>query len=114
MGTRIPSRCETPPPAYWEPPILAFRSDRLPALPAVDDPGLLEWALRHKSAFPDANDDDPHVREAADLRSNRRLEWEGDTVLSWLVSFELARQFPNATAGDLSVRSTPSPSSVPC
>ncbi|BGP36048.1 hypothetical protein JCM10296v2_007900 [Rhodotorula toruloides] len=106
MSLRVLRRCEDPPPANWDPPILAFRRDRPPALPAVDDQTLFAHALRHKSSIPKSNDPDPVVREAADLRSNRRLEWEGDTVLRWFASVELARQFPIATSGDLSALRT--------
>ncbi|KAK4330841.1 RNase III domain-containing protein [Rhodotorula toruloides] len=74
------------------------------------DETLFAHALRHNSCFPESNDPDPVVREAADLRSNRRLEWEGDTVLCWFASVELARQFPIATSGDLSVSRVPTTS----
>lgn len=105
MEARAPHLCEQPSPPNWQPPLFTFRPDRLPSLPAIADPLLHEQALRHISAIPEMDHQDPLIREGADLRSNRRLEWEGDSALSWLVSRELARQFPTATSGDLSVRS---------
>ncbi|BGO97063.1 putative ribonuclease III [Rhodotorula toruloides ATCC 204091] len=102
MEARAPHLCEQPSPPNWQPPLFTFRPDRLPSLPAIADSLLHEQALRHISAIPEMHHQDPLIREGADWRSNRRLEWEGDSALSWLVSRELARQFPTATSGDLS------------
>lgn len=99
----------SPPPPEWCAPYLVFRSDRLPPLSPVLDRTTLELALTHKSALPipEVSDLDPHVREQTDLRSNRRLEWEGDAMFTGLVTEELVERFPSFNVGVLSVSCDP-------
>lgn len=98
----------SPPPPEWCAPYLVFRSDRLPPLPPVVEEATLELALTHKSALPilKVSDLDPHVRERTDLRSNRRLEWEGDALFTGLVTEELVARFPSFNVGDLKEAAT--------
>lgn len=95
----------SPPPAEWCAPYLVFRSNRLPPLPPVVEEATLELALMHKTGIPRAELDelDPLLRERNDLRTNRRFEWEGDALFTWLVTEELVQRFPLANPGDLSV-----------
>lgn len=98
----------TAPPAEWAKPDIVFNPLRLPPLPPVADATLLEQALTHKSSLTGTHvaDPDPNVRERVEFDCNRRLEWAGDALFTWLVTEELFVRFPSATAGDLSVRAS--------
>ncbi|POY72702.1 hypothetical protein BMF94_4532 [Rhodotorula taiwanensis] len=95
----------TAPPAEWAKPDIVFNPLRLPPLPPVADATLLEQALTHKSSLTGTHvaDPDPNVRERVEFDCNRRLEWAGDALFTWLVTEELFVRFPSATAGDLSI-----------
>lgn len=62
-------------------------------LPSIKDKELAEQAFRHRSYL------NEHLKK--DLISNERLEFLGDSILSFVVSNYLYKKFPHLPEGDL-------------
>ncbi|GAA5895839.1 hypothetical protein JCM5296_006680 [Sporobolomyces johnsonii] len=90
-----------PPPEGWQPPPLDLEPSALPPLPPVNSRKLAHLARTHKSSGLDRMHGTHSDNYLAELGSNRRLEWEGDACLHWLVSLKLATLLENASSGDL-------------
>ncbi|GAA6008379.1 hypothetical protein JCM10207_000106 [Rhodosporidiobolus poonsookiae] len=83
-----------PPPAEWDPPLLAFSPAALPPLPPILSPRLEHLARQNGSA--------PASRQPGQaIGSNAELEWVGDAVLGMLASAQLRKLFPESSSGML-------------
>ncbi|GAA6051763.1 Proteophosphoglycan 5 [Rhodotorula toruloides] len=82
------SSMRKPPPDTWKPPPLDLNLDSLPPLPPIPDSRLERLAFTHKSLVL-AGSERTNDSYTAELESNGRLEFFGDSLLHWLVTARL-------------------------
>ncbi|TNY21944.1 ribonuclease III domain-containing protein [Rhodotorula diobovata] len=106
MGTDGPRihpgpSASAPVPQGWKPPHLDIDLSALPPLPPILDHDLARLARTHKcAAFTHVNGRNSSAH-LAELESNGRLEWVGDSLLTWLVAARLESMLKHANSGHL-------------
>lgn len=103
-----PARDRARPPALWawSCPNLKIDFTALPPLPAIGSPELAKQALSSKDYIGTLAGRIRGFTYDDELRSYRRLEWLGDSILHPAYSTRLYSRFPEAAPHTLSVRNS--------